>query len=255
VGGLGFGMKWDMGWMHDTLTYMSFDPVYRKYHHNRLTFRMLYAFNENFVLPLSHDEIVYGKRSLINKMPGDYWQKFANLRLLFGYMYAQPGKKMVFMGGEIGQWNEWQHETSLDWNLLGFDSHRQLQHWVSDLNRVYREENALYYYDCQHTGFEWIDCNDSDHSIISFIRWGKNHSSVAIIICNFTPVVRFGYRIGAPRGGFWKEILNSDAFEYGGSGVGNLGGFMAEPRPFHGRPFSLNLTLPPLSILFFRHGE
>jgi 1,4-alpha-glucan branching enzyme len=255
VGGLGFGMKWDMGWMHDTLDYMSLDSVFRKYHQNRLNFRMLYAFSENFVLPLSHDEIVYGKGSLINKMPGDYWQKFANLRLLLGYMHAQSGKKLLFMGNEFGQWNEWQHEATLDWNLLDFDSHRQLQHWVADLNYNYRHETALHELDFQSAGFEWIDCNDSDHSTISFLRKGRAKDDVVLVVCNFTPVPRFNYRVGVPRGGFWKEILNSDAKEYGGSGMGNFGGLTADHHSFHGRHYSLNLTLPPLAILFLKYGE
>ena len=254
VGGLGFGMKWDMGWMHDTLAYMSLDPVHRKYHHNLLTFRMLYAFSENFILPLSHDEIVYGKGSLIGKMPGDYWRKFANLRLLYGYMYAQPGKKLLFMGDEFGQWSEWQHEATLDWDLLGFDSHRQLQQWVADLNRCYAREPALHEFDCQPAGFESLDCNDSDHSIISFMRKGKSDESVVLVACNFTPVLRSGYRVGVPRPGFWQEILNSDALEYGGSGAGNLGGLTADKIRFHGRPYSLEMTLPPLSTVFLKHG-
>ena len=255
VGGLGFGMKWDMGWMHDTLDYMSHNPVFRKYHQNRLSFRMLYAFSENFVLPLSHDEIVYGKGSLIDKMPGDYWQKFANLRLLYGYMHAQSGKKLLFMGGEFGQWNEWQHEATLDWNLLNFDSHRQLQHWVADLNHNYRHESALHELDFQSAGFEWIDCNDSDHSTISFLRKGRAKDDVVLVVCNFTPVPRFNYRVGVPSGSFWKEILNSDAKEYGGSGMGNFGGLTADHYSFHGRHYSLNLTLPPLAILFLKYGD
>ncbi|MDP2919954.1 MAG: 1,4-alpha-glucan branching protein GlgB [Dehalococcoidia bacterium] len=255
VGGLGFGMKWDMGWMHDTLKYMSLDTVHRKYHHNQLSFRMLYAFHENFVLPLSHDEVVYGKCSLLNKMPGDYWQKFANLRLLYGYMYGQSGKKLLFMGGEFGQWDEWQHEAQLDWRLLGFDSHRQLKHWVTDLNRVYRHEKALHEQDCNPAGFEWIDCNDSDHSVISFLRKGKAKDDVVTIVCNFTPVPRLHYRVGVPQGGCWQELLNSDAREYGGSGMGNLGGLEADHTAFHGRPYSLDLTLPPLSVLFMKPGE
>ncbi|HEX9897382.1 MAG TPA: 1,4-alpha-glucan branching protein GlgB [Dehalococcoidales bacterium] len=255
VGGLGFGMKWDMGWMHDTLDYMSRDPVFRKYHQNQLNFRMLYAFSENFILPLSHDEIVYGKGSLINKMPGDYWQKFANLRLLFGYMHAQSGKKLLFMGSEFGQWNEWQHEAALDWNLLDFDSHRQLQHWVADLNYNYRRETALHELDFQSAGFEWIDCNDSDHSTVSFLRKGRAKDDSVLVVCNFTPVPRFNYRVGVSRGGFWREILNSDATEYGGSGMGNFGGLNADHHSFHGRHYSLNLTLPPLAILFLKCGD
>jgi 1,4-alpha-glucan branching enzyme len=255
VGGLGFGMKWDMGWMHDTLAYMSLDSIFRKYHQNRISFRMLYAFSENFILPLSHDEVVYGKSSLINKMPGDYWQKFANLRLLFGYMYAQSGKKLIFMGSEFGQWNEWQHDTTLDWNLLDFESHRQLQYWVADLNNSYRWENALNEIDFQSAGFEWIDCNDSDHSTVSFLRKGRANDDVILVVCNFTPIPRLNYRVGVPRGGFWREILNSDAKEYGGTGMGNFGGLTADHHTFHGRRYSLNLTLPPLAILFLKYGD
>jgi 1,4-alpha-glucan branching enzyme len=216
---------------------------------------MLYAFSENFVLPLSHDEVVYGKGSLINKMPGDYWQKFANLRLLLGCMFAQPGKKLLFMGGEFGQWNEWQHEATLDWKLLDFESHRQLQHWTADLNRAYSRETSLYELDFQWKGFEWVDCNDSDNSTISFLRKGKTNDDDMLVVCNFTPVPRFNYRVGVPLKGFWREILNSDAREYGGSGIGNLGGLNADSIPFHGRPFSLNLTLPPLAISYFKYGE
>jgi len=252
VGGLGFGFKWDMGWMHDTLEYMSKDPIFRKYHHDRLTFRMLYAFHENFILPLSHDEVVYGKGSLLRKMPGDDWQKFANLRLLFGYMYAQPGKKLLFMGGEFGQWREWVHDDSLDWDLLDLAPHAGVQRWVEDLNRLYRDEPALHELDCHPSGFEWVDCHDADSSVISLIRKGRSPDDIVLVVLNFTPVPRFTYRVGAPRGGFWKEILNSDAREYGGSGHGNLGGVEATPIPSHGRPYSLNLTLPPLSAVFFK---
>ncbi|MCJ7743108.1 MAG: 1,4-alpha-glucan branching protein GlgB, partial [Dehalococcoidales bacterium] len=253
VGGLGFGLKWDMGWMHDTLYYMSRDSVHRKYHHNQLTFRQLYAYFENFVLPLSHDEVTHGNGSLLSKMPGDDWQKFANLRLLFGYMYAQSGKKLLFMGGEFGQWPEWQHEQSLDWHLLNYPRHAELKKWVEDLNGVYRREPALHELDCDGAGFEWIDCNDSQQSIISFIRRGKSTGDIILIVGNFTPVPRFNYRVGAPRGGFWQELLNSDAREYGGSGLGNLGGVEAEPISMHGRPGSLNIILPPLGILFFKN--
>ena len=253
VGGLGFGLKWDMGWMHDTLEYMSQDPIYRRYHHNKLTFRMIYAFHENFVLPLSHDEVVYGKRSLIGKMPGDDWQKFANLRALFGYMYAQPGKKLLFMGGEFGQWREWVHDGSLDWDLLGYPLHAGLQRWVEDLNRLYRSEAALYEMDCDPAGFEWIDCDDADSSTVTLIRKGKSSSTIILVVCNFTPVPRYSYRLGSPRSGFWQEILNSDAGEYGGSNMGNLGGVETVPVPLHGRPYSLTITLPPLSVSFFKH--
>ena len=250
VGGLGFGLKWDMGWMHDTLKYMAVDPVFRKYHHNTLTFRMLYAFHENFLLPLSHDEVVYGKGSLLTKMPGDDWQKFANLRLLLGYMYGQPGKKLLFMGGEFGQWSEWYHEASLDWHLLNEPRHAALQKWVEDLNRVYRREPALFTQDFSLAGFQWIDCNDWEQSVISFVRHGRDGEMV-MVSCNFTPVPRYNYRVGVPSGGFWQEVLNSDAADYGGSGHGNLGGLEATPIPCHGRPYSLNLTLPPLAAVFF----
>jgi 1,4-alpha-glucan branching enzyme len=253
VGGLGFGLKWDMGWMHDTLEYMSQDPIYRRYHHNRLTFRMIYAFHENFVLPLSHDEVVYGKRSLIGKMPGDDWQKFANLRALFGYMYAQPGKKLLFMGGEFGQWREWVHDGSLDWDLLNYPLHVGLQRWVQDLNRLYRSEPALHEMDCHPAGFEWIDCDDADSSTVTLIRKGKSSSTIILVVCNFTPVPRYSYRLGSPRSGSWQEILNSDAGEYGGSNMGNLGGVETVPVPLHGRPYSLTITLPPLSVSFFRN--
>jgi len=252
VGGLGFGIKWDMGWMHDTLQYITKDPVYRKYHHNDLTFRMLYAFTENFVLSLSHDEVVHGKGSLLGKMPGDDWQKFANLRLLLGYMYAQPGKKLLFMGGEFGQWQEWHHDESLDWHLTGYQRHNQVQKWVEDLNRLYRSEPALYELDFEPAGFEWVDADDSEQSVISFIRKGKSAGDIVLAVGNFTPVTRFNYRLGVPGGGFWKEILNSDAQEYGGSGQGNLGGVEATTAPFHGRPYSLTLTLPPLAVVFFK---
>ena len=274
LGGLGFGMKWDMGWMHDTLSYMSHDPVHRKFHHNLLTFRMLYAFNENFILPLSHDEVVHGKGSLIGKMPGDYWQKFANLRSLFGYMYAQAAKKLLFMGGEFGQWSEWNHDSSLEWHLLEQPMHQGLKQWVADLNRTYRQEKALHELDFDPSGFEWIDCNDSQNSIISLIRkgsiqvsgvkgevsetriepeaWNPNPSGTVLVICNFTPIPRFNYRVGVPAGGFWQELLNSDAGVYGGSDLGNFGGVHAEEIPYHARPYSLNITLPPLAVVFFK---
>ncbi|MBI3469043.1 MAG: 1,4-alpha-glucan branching protein GlgB [Planctomycetes bacterium] len=249
VGGLGFGLKWDMGWMHDALVYMGHDPVHRKFHHNDLTFRMLYAFTENFALPLSHDEVVHGKASLLSKMPGDDWQKFANLRLLLGCMYTQPGKKLLFMGGEIGQWREWDHESSVDWQLLDYPPHQGLQRWVRDLNTTYRGEPALHQLDCDSAGFEWVDCNDWEQSTITFLRKGKQPGDVVLVVCNFTPVPRQNYRVGVPCGGPWDEILNSDAPLYGGSGQGNLGGGTAAPVPWHGRPHSLNLTLPPLALL------
>jgi len=253
VGGLGFGLKWDMGWMHDTLAYMSHDPVYRKFHHNNLTFRMLYAFHENFILPLSHDEVVHGKGSLLGRMSGDDWQKFANLRLLFGYMVAQPAKKLLFMGDEFGQWSEWVHDGSLEWDLLESAPHAGLQRWVAELNRFYRSTPALYELDCHPAGFEWIDCNDTESSVLSLIRKGKSTDAIVLAACNFTPVPRPNYRVGAPRGGFWREVLNSDAAVYGGSGWGNMGGVDAVQIPMHGRPYSLTLTLPPLTAVFFIH--
>lgn len=253
VGGLGFGMKWDMGWMHDTLAYFEQDPVHRKYHQNLLTFRAVYGWSENFVLPLSHDEVVHGKGSLLSKMPGDVWQKFANLRALFGYMYATPGKKLLFMGGEFGQWREWNHESSLDWHLLGEAAHGAIQQWVGDLNRVYRSEPALYTQDVSGQGFAWVDCCDTEQSVISFLRIGTNPEDVILVVGNFTPVPRQNYRLGAPRSGFWPEILNSDAPLYGGSGWGNLGGVETVPVPLHGFPYSVTLTLPPLSVIFLKH--
>jgi 1,4-alpha-glucan branching enzyme len=252
VGGLGFGMKWDMGWMHDTLEYMSKDPVHRKNHHNKLTFRTVYSFHENFILPLSHDEVVYGKGSLLRQMPGDAWQKFANLRLLFGYMYAQPGKKLVFMGGEFGQWDEWYHESSLAWHLLDQPLHRGLQGWVQDLNQLYRNESALHELDFDPAGFEWIDCNDALQSTLSMLRRGHSADGVVSVVLNFKPVPRNNYRVGVPIGGLWKEILNSDAQDYGGSGQGNLGGLEASLVSSHGHPYSLNLTLSPLAAMFFK---
>jgi 1,4-alpha-glucan branching enzyme len=252
VGGLGFGMKWDMGWMHDTLSYMSKDPIHRMYHHNQLTFRLLYAFGENFVLPLSHDEVVHGKGSLLGKMPGDDWQKFANLRLLFGYMYAQPAKKLLFMGGEFGQRSEWNHDHSLEWHLLQYEPHQGLQLWVKDLNHLYRREPALHELDFEMAGFEWIDCNDSQGSTISLIRKGKSTDEILLVVCNFTPVPRLQYRVGVPRGGYWRELLNSNGKEYGGSGLGNSGGVEASPIRVHGRSHCLDLLLPPLAVLFFK---
>jgi 1,4-alpha-glucan branching enzyme len=250
LGGLGFGLKWDMGWMHDTLQYFSKDPVHRRFHHGQLTFRGMYMFSENFVLPLSHDEIVYGKGSLLAKMPGDEWQKFANLRLLFGYMYSQPGKKLLFMGSEFGQSDEWYHERSLDWHLLDLPAHSGLQRWVEDLNRTYQTQAALYSQDCEPAGFEWIDANDTDKSVVSYIRHSRASRHMIIVVCNFTPVPRHNYRIGVPRGGRWREILNSDATLYGGSGQGNMGLVQTDPLPFHGSANSLNLTLPPLGAIF-----
>jgi 1,4-alpha-glucan branching enzyme len=252
VGGLGFGAKWDMGWMHDTLAYMGHDPVHRSYHHGQLTFRMVYAFHENFVLPLSHDEVVHGKGSLIGKMAGDPWQRFANLRLLYGYMYAQPGKKLLFMGGEFGQWREWDHDTELEWQLLEEPAHASLRAWVADLNRLYRQEAGLHRDDVNPSGFEWVDANDAANSTLSFLRKSGQAGEEILVVCNFTPVLREQFRVGVPRAGRWHELLNSDAALYGGSGAGNLGGVEADAEPFHGRPCSLSLTLPPLAVLFFR---
>jgi 1,4-alpha-glucan branching enzyme len=255
VGGLGFGMKWDMGWMHDTLQYMSLDPLFRAFHHNNLTFRQLYAGTENFVLPLSHDEVVHGKGSLLAKMPGDDWQKFANLRVLLGWMYGQTGKKLLFMGGELGQWREWNHEEQLQWDLLQNEPHQGLQRWVEDLNRLYRSEPALHESDTWAAGFEWIDANDSQNSVVSFLRTARSNDDVILVLCNFTPVPRPNYLVGVPRGGTWHEVLNGDAPLYGGSGWGNLGALEALPISMHARPRALNVTLPPLSCLFFKSSE
>ncbi len=251
VGGLGFGMKWDMGWMHDTLQYMSRNPVHRKYHQNEMTFRMLYAFNENFVLPLSHDEVVYGKGSLLGKMPGDDWQKFANYRLLLGYMYTQPGKKLLFMGAEFGPWNEWNHDGSLDWHFLEYDRHLQLQNWLIELNKFYRTEPAFHELDCDPGGFEWIDASDALQSILTYLRRGSSTGDIIITVCNFTPTVHTGYRIGVPRGGVWKEVLNSDGLQYGGSDQRNLASLRAEKIPWHGRSHSIEIIVPPLSLVCF----
>ena len=252
MGGLGFGMKWDMGWMHDTLDYIGRDPVHRRFHYNTLTFRMLYAFTENFVLPLSHDEVVHGKSSLLSKMPGDDWQKFANLRMLFGTMIGQPGKKLLFMGGEFGQWSEWKHEESLEWHLTQYVPHAGIQRWVEDLNRLYRTEPALHEMDFDPGGFEWVVCDDPDQSVIIFLRKGRDPAQTIMVACNCTPVPRIGYRVGVPHAGLWRELLNSDARDYGGSGWGNWGGVAAEAQGAHGRPFSLNLTLPPLGAVFLK---
>jgi 1,4-alpha-glucan branching enzyme len=252
LGGLGFGLKWDMGWMHDTLVYLSKEPIHRRHHHSNLTFRMLYAFNENFVLPLSHDEVVHGKGSMIGKMPGDDWQRFANLRALYGYMWAQPGKKLLFMGGEFGQWAEWAADQQLEWDLVSHAPHQGLRRWVQDLNRVYSSEPALHRGDNDPGGFEWVDANDADASVITFLR--RSHSGdVVLVACNFTPVPRHSYRIGVPDDDrHWEEILNSDAHLYGGSGQGNLGGVESLPIPLHGRPRSITVTLPPLGVVFFK---
>ena len=254
LGGLGFMFKWNMGWMHDMLTFMSKEPVHRRFHMDYLTFALLYAFNENFILPLSHDEVVHGKAALLSKMPGDDWQKFANLRLLLGYMYGEPGKKILFMGGEFGQWREWNHDTALGWDLLQYDPHQGLQRFVRDLNHLYRSEPSLYELDFQPQGFEWIDFHDAEASVVSFIRKGKARGEELVFVFNFTPVVRPGYRLGVPRPGFYHEVINSDAGIYGGSSVGLGGGIHTESSPSHGRPFSVSLTLPPLGMLVLKAG-
>jgi 1,4-alpha-glucan branching enzyme len=252
TGGLGFGLKWDMGWMHDTLSYFATDPIGRRYHHHKLTFRSMYFWSENYVLPLSHDEVVHGKRSLIEKMHGDLWQRFATLRLLYGYMWAQPGKKLLFQGGEIGQYNEWAHDRSVDWHLLGETPfHVQLMTLVTELNRLYAARGALHVHDAGLAGFEWVDANDDDNSVYSFLRKGRDERDVLLAVFNCTPVPRLDYRVGVPVGGVWRELLNTDAVAFGGSGMGNLGEVTAEDHPCHARPSSLRLTLPPLAALYF----
>ena len=251
-GGLGFGYKWDMGWMHDTLEYLQRDPIHRKHHHNQMTFRSVYAFSENFILPLSHDEVVHGKGSLLEKMPGDDWQKFANLRLLYGYMYAQPGKKLLFMGDEFGQRREWNHDDLLNWDLLRLPAHGGLMKWVEDLNHLYAAETALHALDCSPEGFQWVDGSDAERSVLCFLRRGEEAGKEVLVVCNFTPLPRANYRVGVVQGGFWEELLNSDAPIYGGSGQGNIGGCRSVPIPCHGYMWSLNLTLPPLAIVFLK---
>jgi 1,4-alpha-glucan branching enzyme len=255
LGGLGFSLKWNLGWMHDMLAYFSKDPIYRKYHHNNLTFALMYAFTENFILVLSHDEVVHLKRSLLDKMPGDPWRKFANLRALYALMYAFPGKKLLFMGAEIGQWSEWSHDRSLDWHLLQHDAHHKLQRCVRDLNHHYRELEPLHAIDFEYTGFEWIDFADSESAVISFLRKGRQAGDSVLVIGNFTPVPRLKYSVGVPRGGYYREIFNSDSELYGGSNLGNQGGVMAEESPSQERPYSIRLTLPPLAVLYFREEQ
>jgi 1,4-alpha-glucan branching enzyme len=252
VGGLGFSLKWNMGWMHDTLQYFSNEPIFRKYHHNDLTFSLLYAFNENFVLVLSHDEVVHGKRALLAKMPGDYWQQFANLRALYAFLYAHPGKKLLFMGGEFGQWNEWDAAKSLDWNLLEYDPHRKLQELVAELNHLCRAEQALHEIDFEYTGFEWIDYHDADNSVIAFLRKGKTPGDYLVVACNFTPVPRQGYLVGVPEACFHREILNTDDAKFGGSGVTHGAGRQAIPLPWHNQPCHVELTLPPLGVIYLK---
>jgi 1,4-alpha-glucan branching enzyme len=265
VGGLGFGFKWDMGWMHDTLEYLSQDPIHRRYHHEQITFRALYAFSENYVLPLSHDEVVHGKGSLLGKMPGDQWQRFANLRMLYGYQYGQSGKKLLFMGDEIAQDTEWNHDAQLSWELLGDPLHEGVRRWVAHLNALHRSEPALHELDCDPAGFQWVDASDTAASVISFLRLprvetaesgplpevfpGAGPRRPVLVVANFTPVPRDFYSIGVPVGGRWVELANSDAADYGGSGWGNLGGVTASDEPMHGRPWSLPLVLPPLGLL------
>jgi 1,4-alpha-glucan branching enzyme len=251
TGGLGFGYKWNMGWMHDTLRYIGKDPIHRRFHHDNLTFGLLYAFHENFVLPLSHDEVVYGKRSLIGKMPGDRWQRFANLRAYYGLMWSHPGKKLLFMGGELAQEREWNHDIGLDWQLLGDPLHAGVQRLVRDLNRLYRATPALHAVDFEPHGFFWIDAGNAHESVVSFVRRGRDAEDLALIVCNFTPVVRDDYLIGVPHGGVWRERLNTDALDYGGSGIGNAGAATAEAHPMHGQPYALRLRLPPLTTLIF----
>ena len=253
LGGLGFGMKWNMGWMHDSLQYFSKDPLYRKHQHDRLTFSMVYAFSENFILPLSHDEVVHGKGSLIGKMPGDEWQRFANLRALYGYMYGHPGKKLLFMGDDFAQVREWNHDASLDWHVLHTPLHQGVHNWVKDLNRCYRTEPALHLRDFEQSGFAWTGGHDWEQSVLSFLR-SDGHETI-LVVCNFTPVPRGNYRLGVPRGGMWRELLNSDAAQYGGAGYGNMGGLEASPVAAHGHYHSLVLTLPPLGVLFFKAVE
>jgi 1,4-alpha-glucan branching enzyme len=245
-------MKWNMGWMHDMLGYFSVDPVYRKFHHNNITFSMLYAFSENFVLPISHDEVVYGKRSLLSKMPGDQWQKFANVRAFFAYMFAHPGKKLMFMGCDIGDYNEWNHHVSVPFELLQFPIHAAFQSFVKELNRLYREEPALYEVDFEYAGFEWIDIADVEKSVISLIRYAANRSEYIVFACNFTPVPRLSYEIGVPEAGFFREILNTDSEQFGGSNMGNSGGVMAKEKERHHRPCSISITLPPLAVVAFK---
>jgi 1,4-alpha-glucan branching enzyme len=250
-GGLGFGFKWNMGWMHDTLQYFSKDPIYRKFHQNDITFSILYAFTENFVLPLSHDEVVHGKGSLLRKMPGDDWQKFANLRALYGYMWAHPGKKLLFMGGEFGQWDEWNHNESLDWHFLDYEEHHSgLLKLINDLNRFYKNESSLHEIDFSHQGFEWIDNTDYESSVMCFLR-RNSKNKIVIVVCNFTPTPRFEYKIGVPHSGCWKVSVNTDSEIYGGSGLGNPGMVRASEIPWHFRPYSISITLPPMSVLYF----
>jgi 1,4-alpha-glucan branching enzyme len=255
LGGLGFGFKWNMGWMHDTLAYFQQDPVYRRWHHHELTFSLVYAFTENFILPLSHDEVVHGKGSLINKMPGDWWQKRANLRCLYAYMWAHPGKKLLFMGQEFAQGAEWSHERSLDWHLLENPDHVGIQRLVRDLNHAYRDEPALWELDFEPTGFYWIEANDAENNVVAFARRDTDNDRVVVVVANLSPTPRHGYRLGLPRAGRWREALNTDSSFYGGTDTGNYGGVIAEPLGWHGQPFSAELSLPPLGVLWLVPDE
>jgi 1,4-alpha-glucan branching enzyme len=252
LGGLGFSLKWNMGWMNDTRQYFHKEPIHRKYHQDELTFSLIYAFTENFCLPMSHDEVVHGKGSLLDQMPGDLWQKFANLRLLYGYMWSHPGKKLLYMGGEFGQWNEWNHNESLQWHLLDWQSHQGVQRYLADLNALYRREPAMHQVDFEWTGFEWIDCHNWQDSILAYVRKAKDPNDFLIVCCNFTPVPRIGYKIGVPEACFYEEISNSDSTFYGGSDLGNAGGIQALPQESHGRPASMEVTLPPLATVIFK---
>jgi 1,4-alpha-glucan branching enzyme len=245
-------MKWNMGWMNDTLRYMRHEPIHRGYHHDELTFSLIYAFTENFVLPFSHDEVVHGKGSLLDQMPGDMWQRFANLRLLYGYQWTHPGKKLTFMGGDIAQWQEWNYDSDLQWDLLQWESHRGIQRLMADLNRLYTSEPALYQHDFESAGFEWVDCHNHNDSVLVYLRRGEDPSDYLLVACNFTPVVRQNYRLGVPEGGWYDEVFNSDSQYYGGSNVGNYPGLMAELSESHGRPFSVSMTLPPLAVVVFK---
>ncbi len=253
LGGLGFGFKWNMGWMNDTLRYFKTDPIFRKYRHTNLTFSLLYAFTEQFVLPFSHDEVTQGKGSLIGKMPGDEWQQFANLRLLIGYMYGHPGKKLLFMGAEFGQKREWSHDMSLEWHVLCFWQHSGMQRWVKDVNAVYKNELALFEDDNSWNGFEWIDCNDSENTVLSFLRKSPSTGDMIVCVCNFNPVPKYGYKVGVPKAGYWKEILNSDSEAYFGSNIGNLGGVNTKDYSTHARPYTIEIALPPLAAVFFKY--
>jgi len=253
LGGLGFGFKWNMGWMHDTLSYWAKDPIYRRFHHNQVTFSMVYAFSENFVLPLSHDEVVHGKGSLVGKMPGDKWQRFANLRGLYAFMWAHPGKMLLFMGGEIGQEREWNHDVSLDWHLLDDPFHVGVQRLVADLNKTYKGLPALWEQDHVPEGFSWIDANDADNNVFSFFRASQDGDRYVACVLNMSPVPRYRYRIGLPKGGNWQEVVNTDADVYGGSGIGNMGTVKAEEDPWHGLDYSALVTIPPLGALWLAH--